>query len=534
MSAKKAKNQAPSESILQAFKNKAVQRKPNNTGLPDDLKRGVESLSGYSMDDVNVHYNSSEPASLQAHAYAQGTDIHIAPGQEKHLPHEAWHVVQQKQGRVKPTSQVKGININDNERLEKEADVMGEKAIQLRTTEFSQNLHDQSIHMDPISVEEKQIVQRVVYPDMATMWAAVAPLQQTADILAIIEGNPALNTAYGDMVNSLGFMNFVELDGRQPEAELQSHDGLYNINFGSQNTQQEDFADNNRFVGAILHEMMHIHAALAYNTNIPQGMAHGANMHLPVPLENEEVFMPMGATMSQYNGQGGIDEQQQTMYANWERARLEVGQDQNNGDITQEQADLFNNRIDYAENIVSNAHYDTVLIDVIYYLEGNNLQNTRLYEYTTRMLTEANQRRQTGEGLVEEIDRADLPQAPEPRRRSWCYITTACVQYKGLPDDCEELTVLRGFRDSYLIERPDGKNLIKLYYDYAPLILTQIKKRRGEEEILAELYGIIRKCVDAILKGDNDFAYRIYCRMMWDLKERFIPSTEIPLKQEDA
>ena len=45
------------------------------------------------MDDVNVHYNSNKPAQLQAHAYAQGTDIHLGPGQEKHLPHEAWHVV---------------------------------------------------------------------------------------------------------------------------------------------------------------------------------------------------------------------------------------------------------------------------------------------------------------------------------------------------------------------------------------------------------------------------------------------------------
>lgn len=26
--------------------------------------------------------------------------IYIAPGQEKYLPHEAWHVVQQKQERV--------------------------------------------------------------------------------------------------------------------------------------------------------------------------------------------------------------------------------------------------------------------------------------------------------------------------------------------------------------------------------------------------------------------------------------------------
>ena len=107
-----------------------LQTKTNNTGLPDNLKSGVESLSGYSMDDVKVHYNSSAPAQLNAHAYAQGTDIHVAPGQEKHVPHEAWHVVQQKQGRVQPTKQLKGkVAINDDAGLEKEADVMGARAL---------------------------------------------------------------------------------------------------------------------------------------------------------------------------------------------------------------------------------------------------------------------------------------------------------------------------------------------------------------------------------------------------------------------
>lgn len=64
-----------------------VQR--NQTGLPDHLKSGIENISGFSMDDVKVHYHSSRPAQLNAHAYAQGTNIHIAPGQEKHLPHGA-------------------------------------------------------------------------------------------------------------------------------------------------------------------------------------------------------------------------------------------------------------------------------------------------------------------------------------------------------------------------------------------------------------------------------------------------------------
>ena len=115
-----------------ADKQPAVQRKENHTGLPDTLKTGLENLSGYSMNDVKVHYNSSRPAQLQALAYAQGTDIHIAPGQERHLPHEAWHVVQQKQGRVNATRQLKaGTSVNDDAGLEHEADLMGDKAMRL-------------------------------------------------------------------------------------------------------------------------------------------------------------------------------------------------------------------------------------------------------------------------------------------------------------------------------------------------------------------------------------------------------------------
>ncbi|CAI8282611.1 MAG: Uncharacterised protein [Bacteroidetes bacterium MED-G17] len=115
-----------------------IQKKENNTGLPDNLKSGIENLSGMSLDDVKVHRNSDKPAQLQAHAYAQGTDIHLGPGQEKHLPHEAWHVVQQKQGRVKPTMQMKEkVNVNDDAGLEREADVMGAKALQNNMGVFS-------------------------------------------------------------------------------------------------------------------------------------------------------------------------------------------------------------------------------------------------------------------------------------------------------------------------------------------------------------------------------------------------------------
>lgn len=118
----------PEEEDLLQGKFEPVQRKENRTGMPDNLKSGIENLSGFSMDDVQVHYNSPQPKQLQAHAYAQGSNIHLAPGQERHLPHEAWHVVQQKQGRVQATMQAKGVGINDDPGLEREADVMGAKA----------------------------------------------------------------------------------------------------------------------------------------------------------------------------------------------------------------------------------------------------------------------------------------------------------------------------------------------------------------------------------------------------------------------
>lgn len=110
----------------------AIAPHQNDTGLPDALKAGVESLSGLAMDDVRVHYNSSKPTALQALAYAQGTDIHLGPGQERHLPHEAWHVVQQQQGRVKATMQMKNLPVNDNAGLEDEADTMAGRMVQIK------------------------------------------------------------------------------------------------------------------------------------------------------------------------------------------------------------------------------------------------------------------------------------------------------------------------------------------------------------------------------------------------------------------
>ncbi len=144
----------------------------NKTGLPDTLKSGIEHLSGYSMDDVKVHYNSSKPQELQAHAYAQGSQIHLAPGQEKHLPHEAWHVAQQKQGRVQPTKQLKNkVAINDDAGLEREADLMGAKAASAGATAQRVRKENTLVPHQALTIQ-RSIVGDLTYQTLYSFFAA--------------------------------------------------------------------------------------------------------------------------------------------------------------------------------------------------------------------------------------------------------------------------------------------------------------------------------------------------------------------------
>jgi len=99
--------------------------------LPRQLRDGLEAMSGHDLSGVTVHYDSDLPQTVGALAYTQGEDVHLAPGQEKHLAHEGWHVVQQLDGRVASTTEVNGAPVNDQEYLESEADAKGREAMQL-------------------------------------------------------------------------------------------------------------------------------------------------------------------------------------------------------------------------------------------------------------------------------------------------------------------------------------------------------------------------------------------------------------------
>ncbi|WP_294823404.1 CFI-box-CTERM domain-containing protein [uncultured Eubacterium sp.] len=108
-----------------------------------------------------------------------------------------------------------------------------------------------------------------------------------------------------------------------------------------------------------------------------------------------------------------------------------------------------------------------------------------------------------------------------------CYLTTACIKAKGLPDDCYELEVLRSFRDNWLMNQPDGDEEIKEYYRIAPKIVVGINKCENSNEVWNKVYKKICKCVslitnDAKNESYMNEAYNIYKNMTKSLKEKYL------------
>lgn len=106
---------------------------------------------------------------------------------------------------------------------------------------------------------------------------------------------------------------------------------------------------------------------------------------------------------------------------------------------------------------------------------------------------------------------------------SGCYLTTACVNMKNLPDDCRELTVLREFRDGFMSQQSDGEADIQEYYKTAPKIVESINCQCNKDEIYEKLYDtVIVPCVELIENGRNDEAYDKYKRMVQELEKKYM------------
>lgn len=105
---------------------------------------------------------------------------------------------------------------------------------------------------------------------------------------------------------------------------------------------------------------------------------------------------------------------------------------------------------------------------------------------------------------------------------SGCFLTSACVDYLGKPDDCEELTVLRKFRDEYMKSTEEGSTLVDEYYAVAPDIVEKIDASEKRGDYYDYIYNVICKCIDLIAADENEQALNEYRAMVCRLSDELL------------
>jgi len=108
-----------------------------------------------------------------------------------------------------------------------------------------------------------------------------------------------------------------------------------------------------------------------------------------------------------------------------------------------------------------------------------------------------------------------------------CFLTSACTEARGLPDDCEELTALRRFRDEWLKNQPGGLEEIEEYYRIAPMIVEKIHEQPDGADRMKYLYDhLVVPCVRMIEQGENEAARTLYRTVVLELRDQYEKGSE--------
>ena len=123
------------------------------------------------------------------------------------------------------------------------------------------------------------------------------------------------------------------------------------------------------------------------------------------------------------------------------------------------------------------------------------------------------------------LQKSDYDQIAGGFHKGLCYITTAVCESQGKPDDCQELTVLRRYRDQYLMRSKEGRAMVEEYYEIAPVLVLSIGMHREPYKIYQEIYrDYLRPCVEYAENEENVKCRELYADMVGSLRQRFAPS----------
>lgn len=112
-------------------------------------------------------------------------------------------------------------------------------------------------------------------------------------------------------------------------------------------------------------------------------------------------------------------------------------------------------------------------------------------------------------------------------KRKLCYVTTAVCQNLNKGEDCEELRLIKEFRDGYLSSTEEGAALIEEYYDIAPTLVKRIAKDAEAQAKYVFLWNTyLAPCVAYIKAGRQEACKETYCEMMEELRKEYMPGRE--------
>ena len=104
-----------------------------------------------------------------------------------------------------------------------------------------------------------------------------------------------------------------------------------------------------------------------------------------------------------------------------------------------------------------------------------------------------------------------------------CYITTAAVDHIGLADDCDQLNILRMYRDQLAEEDQEFRKVVLEYYKTAPMIVEKISNSPDKDEILEAIYtDMVIPVIKLLQSGEVEAAKKHYINKYNELKSKYI------------
>lgn len=120
-------------------------------------------------------------------------------------------------------------------------------------------------------------------------------------------------------------------------------------------------------------------------------------------------------------------------------------------------------------------------------------------------------------------DYDDCPIYKHESSSGGCFLTSACTEARGLPDDCYELTTLRAFRDEYMAKQNCGNCEIAHYYQVAPAIVAKINAGDCPKMVFERIYNeLVMPCISMIEKSDLEGAHYLYRNYVLLLEKEYL------------